>query len=482
MLKIWEKFDPNGENDSDLENFIKDSHPAIRDMTARANWYVQKILRGIECLNKEKREQAVEVSVNRSWKMLNYQGEDFVKHFCDDLILDEFWGIYISNNGSTEIDGKEISWLKWSGKSRFDWNEKDLKEDWDFLWEHNQDDRHYGSDELKDWIWDKKGGKLEENLMELLKQAQAIIPDELRKDIDARVKIVNEKVSEYASAWIQFEKEREKGGKHEGKSFMKLDTSGEAPDIEKYHFADDYWKDLDHLGIVKKKEDERKAKAYQKDLGNAILDVYEYGTANLKFKDHVAAQVLGFKTLENMKKGDFLGGDKEENYGITKDEYTDGDGEIWFTPEWGECKDITDIKDFFKHIAKKRKIKKASFWCRWVPKTDWHVGDIEVDEGPEKKEETEKALLETRPAPDSRSSFDMFDKHSYFQLKDGEVEEIVEKELLTEGNLSGREDDLAHAYARTNGKKTWKDSEGKTWDQDSWQRESQPWAFQEEEN
>ena len=130
------------------------------------------------------------------------------------------------------------------------------------------------------------------------------------------------------------------------------------PSINTFYFAEDLWKDLDHLGIVqrfKEKEEALKgSRRYNKDLGNVILKVDEYGNVKLNFKDDVAAQLEGWKTLEGMKDGWFLDGNTKRDYG---DKYED-DG-IWFTPEWGECKGISNIEDFGKGRSCPRD---RSFW------------------------------------------------------------------------------------------------------------------------
>ena len=212
----------------------------------------------------------------------------------------------------------------------------------------------------------------------------------------------------------------------------------------------------------------------KKDLGNAILYISDNQTARIVFNEYVSAQVKGYKTLEKMKKGYFLGGNQQEDYGYGSDFQYDkeADGHIFFTPEWGESKSITNIEDFLKHVAKKRKIDRGYFWCRWLKKSDWNFGDIE--------EVSKEKLLKERPSPDIFQKYNLQDKHSYLQLKDGELKEIYEKDLPIKGNLNGKEDDLTHAYAITAGKKEWEWCD-KKWTEDSWHRYRQPQDFEEEE-
>ena len=487
MLKIWEKWELNPDKrDLGLEHFIKDSHPAIREMRERVNGYVQSILYGIKLLDKEERKKLIEQEVNDSWKY-DHLEEDDKKHQTDRNICSTLWQIYVSNNGTIEVDGETIGFVKWSGKSKFDMDEKDLDADWDLIWEWNQEDQHYGSVELKDWIWNQKYFGLKQSLLPKIQLAQAIIPDELRKDIDARVKIVNEKVDDYASAWIQMEKKNKESG--DVKSFMKLDLAGEAPDIEKIYFADDLWKDLDHMGIVKRIEEEEEAlkasRRYKKDLGKVILEVSEYGNVQLNFKDDNACQICGWKTLKGMKDGYFVGGGTEYDFGKdnTKPWSEDEDGEIWFTPDWGECKGITEIEDFIKYIGKKRKIKEAFFWCRWLKEeSDNFPIEEEIDvKNPENTKESEEKLIKEHTIERYWARHSMYEKHSYFHLKGNDVEEIVDRDLPHKGILSGGDnEDLAFAYAISNGKKEW-EYEGKKWNEDSYLRDRNPEDYEEEE-
>ena len=95
----------------------------------------------------------------------------------------------------------------------------------------------------------------------------------------------------------------------------------------------------------------------KKDLGNAILYISHDQTARIVFNEHVSAQVKGYKTLEKMKKGFFLGGNQQEDYGYGSDFQYDkeADGHIFYTPEWGESKSLMHLEDFLKHIVKKEK-------------------------------------------------------------------------------------------------------------------------------
>ena len=463
MLKIWEKLElEKGEwswepksRDTGLQHFIKDAHPAIRDMRAMVDGYVLSVVRAIKYWDKEERKKLIEEAVIDSWKY-DHLEEDDKKKQTDREILCDLWQIYISNDGSMEVDGETISFVNWSGKSKLDMDEKDLDAHWDLIWEWNQDDQYYGSDELKDWIWNEQYFGLKRSLLPKIQLPQQIIPDGLRKDIDARVKIVNEKVADYASAWMQFEKEREKGGKYEGKSFMKLDLAGEAPDIEKIYFADDLWKDLDHKGLVKKFEKAEKAKkaAQKKKLHNALLDQWDEKQGTLTYKPYVAGRVEGYKTREDMKNAGFLGGEKEPAFGNNSRYDDDADGGIFFTPEWGESKGINEIEDFLKHIAKERKLKKAFFYVMWFAD----------DNGCFSCGNEETRIIRD---PSSMTRLSNHDKHSYFQWKDDELEEIVHRDFPKKGCLNGSEGEIARAIAISNGKKEWKWN-GETWTQKKW--------------
>ena len=106
-------------------------------------------------IEKEERKKLIEEAVIDSWKY-DHLEEDDKKKQTDREILCDLWQIYISNDGSMEVDGETISFVNWSGKSKLDMDEKDLDAHWDLIWQWNQDDQYYGSDELKDWIWNEQ--------------------------------------------------------------------------------------------------------------------------------------------------------------------------------------------------------------------------------------------------------------------------------------------------------------------------------------
>ena len=158
MLKIWDKWNPD-ECDIPLEHFIKDSHPAIREIRERVDGEVQSILLGIEYLNKEKRERFIEEYVFRSFQYEKYNGKKYCSKNVDETILRVLFGINFYGGSECiriENDDEREMMKNWSGKSHFDFDHKDLDTAWDEIWEWNQEDQHYGSNELKDWIWQQK--------------------------------------------------------------------------------------------------------------------------------------------------------------------------------------------------------------------------------------------------------------------------------------------------------------------------------------
>ena len=86
MLKIWEKWSPNG-NEKALDHFISDSHPAIREIKQRVSGIVQQILYGIEMVDKKKRERLVEELFFRSFQYEKYNGKEYCKKNVDEMIL-----------------------------------------------------------------------------------------------------------------------------------------------------------------------------------------------------------------------------------------------------------------------------------------------------------------------------------------------------------------------------------------------------------
>ena len=96
MLKIWESWDPNGNNEKELEWFIKDHHPAAIDIKRRVNQYIQQILHGVSLLNKEKRHEYIEGIVKRSWEYEDQNGAEYCRKVCDEDVLRNLYGIKIS--------------------------------------------------------------------------------------------------------------------------------------------------------------------------------------------------------------------------------------------------------------------------------------------------------------------------------------------------------------------------------------------------
>ena len=131
VFKIWEKWNPDGGNESELEGFISEYHPSVVQMTKKVNDLVQSIIYGIELMDTKKREKFIEDSVYRSWDMVDNFGEDFAKDFCDSLIRRTLWGIIIGDGGSSIINGEEIPDLYWKGESKFNMNVKDFLDDID---------------------------------------------------------------------------------------------------------------------------------------------------------------------------------------------------------------------------------------------------------------------------------------------------------------------------------------------------------------
>ncbi len=474
VLKIWEKWNPDGGSESELEGFISEYHPSVVQMTKKINDIVQSIIYGIELMNAKKREKFIEDSVYRSWDMVDNFGEDFAKDFCDSLIRRTLWGIIIGDGGSSIINGEEIPDLYWKGKSKFNMNVKDLDDEWDSLWDKDQDEQHWGSNQLKDWIWDRRYFGLKRELLGLIQQAQRIIPEAMQKEIKVRINSVNNGVDIYASQWEEY---------YNRDIDIDKMRSGDKkrPSINTFYFAEDLWKDLGNMGVVKRIKEEKESlkgsRRYNKDLGNVILEVDEYGSVQLNFKDDIAAQLEGWKTLEGMKDGWFLDGNTKRDYG---DKYED-DG-IWFTPEWGECKGISDIEDFIKEIGIQRKIKEAYFWCRWLKEeSDNFPITEEIDvENPDNTKESEEKLIKEHTIERYWARHSLYEKNSYFHLKDDEVEEIIDRDLPHKGCLTGG-GDTPRAYALSNNRKEW-EWDGKKWTEDSYLRYRNPKDHEDEED
>ena len=487
MLKIWESWDPNGNNEKELEWFIKDHHPAAIDIKRRVNQYIQQILHGVSLLNKEKRHEYIEGIVKRSWEYEDQNGAEYCRKVCDEDVLRNLYGIHVGGSDLLYLkddDADESGIVKgYYGNSSFFMTPEDLEKEWDKVWEWNRDEEFYGSDELKDWMWNQQFFGIKSDLFPNIATAQELIPNELKEEIEQKLKEINEVYIPLKSEWEVFEKSRDEGGKNYDLSRAELKEKGLYPEPVRYrYFAEEFWKDFEPKKVIEKFEKEKKEKRYKKDLGNAILDVDD-GCAYVFFKDNIATQLEGFETLENMKNGTFLGGQELCIYGEDDKYDDDATGYLFFTPEWGDCKEITKLEDYIIHICKKRKIKEGFFWARGIKPTNYFVGYIlEPDElyrsGEEEYYDSEEHLLEVKPEPKVRDTnrLHLLDTHRYFHLKNGSVKEIFDKDLPTKGLLNGNDEDLSHAYAATKGEKEWK-FDGMEWDEESYHRFRHPYDF-----
>lgn len=310
MLKIWDKWSPDGNNDTDLEMFIKENHPAAVEIREKVNRYVQDIIRGIKLLNPQKRKDFVEQIVKSSWEYENYNGAEYCRKSCDESILRYLFGIYVGGSHLIyEGYGNESGIVNgYYGNSSFFITPKDLEKEWDKLWEENQEDQYYGSDELKDWMWNQQYFGIKRDLFPDIEQVQEIIPDELREEIENKLKEVNEVLLPLKSKWQVFEKEQEEGGILFEKTWQEIENHELYPDesVKHRYFAEEFWKVYKPQKVVEKLKKEKEEKAYKKDLGNAILDVNENWVVNILFKDNIAAQLEGFASLEKLKNGYYM--------------------------------------------------------------------------------------------------------------------------------------------------------------------------------
>ncbi len=205
--------------------------------------------------------------------------------------------------------------------------------------------------------------------------------------------------------------------------------------------------DIDESSEAKKKQPRNEL------LNQWDLDQWDKEQGTLTYKPYVAGRVEGYKTREDMQNAHFLNNNTNSPAWGNEAPYDDdADGGIYFTPEWGECKYITGIEDFLKHIAQERKIKEAFFYVMWFPDKNgcFSCGN-----------------KETRTITRSMTRLSNYDKHSYFYLKDAEVEEIVHRDFPKKGCLNGSEGDIACSFAISNGKKEW-EWDGKTWTHKTW--------------
>ena len=132
--------------------------------------------------------------------------------------------------------------------------------------------------------------------------------------------------------------------------------------------------------------------------------IFKYATVkgdSLFFDKGDAAEVQIYETLKDLSNGYFRGGECE------------GVGSEDFTPEFGECKDITDIEVFLHKCAKEEGLSEVFFNVEWQRNSEWSIDPDTLELG---------VFIEGSP-----------NDNSYFHWKEGKLEQLLSDELLEVG-------------------------------------------------
>ena len=115
---------------------------------------------------------------------------------------------------------------------------------------------------------------------------------------------------------------------------------------------------------------------------------------SLFFDKGDAADVETYESLEDLSNGYFRGGECEAL------------GLEYFTPEFGECKEITDIKDFLHKCAKEEGLSEVFLHVEWQRDSEWSIDADTLELG---------VFIQGSPSD-----------NSYFHWKEGKLEEIYD--------------------------------------------------------
>lgn len=252
--KIWEKYDPNS-FDQDLDIFINQNHPSVIDLERRIHSIVRQILFGIQNQNSDRRKSFVEDTIYQSWSyFMKHDKLDFLfRECCDEYLCRRFYGI-------------EMGEENWTGKSTFEFDEKDLDELWNNIWEWSSEEGHWGSEDIKKLIWENEYG-LRRDCLSSIKEIQEMISPEMKAEIEERKRKTETCYKVFRPLREKFESDNEAGKMddwsvgqwREAKPVFRHDRDYSKQTWEVQYICEDIWGDLDHEAIYEKvrKEQEK---------------------------------------------------------------------------------------------------------------------------------------------------------------------------------------------------------------------------------
>ena len=145
-------------------------------------------------------------------------------------------------------------------------------------------------------------------------------------------------------------------------------------------------------------EEEEEEKEEKEDLNKKKFKYATLKGDSLFFDKGDAAEVQIYESLKDLSNGYFRGGECE------------GVGSEDFTPEFGECKDITEIEEFLQKCAAEEGLSEVFFNVEWQRNSEWSIDPDTLELG---------VFIEGSPSD-----------NSYFHWKAGKLEEIYSDDLL----------------------------------------------------
>lgn len=248
LSKIWKKFDPD-KNDSELKSFICYYHPSVIEIKRQIDQAEKRILVGIKNQDPNKRTSTIEDAIYRSWAYyMKHDGQDFLfRESCDGYLCRWVYGI-------------EIGEENWTGKSTFEFDEEDLDELWNNIWERNTEEGFWGEEEIKKMIWEDGYG-LRRNILRSIKDIQEMITPEMKKEIEKRKSKTDTCYEVFRPLREKFELDDEAGKmddwtsvqRREARPVFRHDRSDHIKTTWNVQYiCEDLWGGLDHEAIYEK--------------------------------------------------------------------------------------------------------------------------------------------------------------------------------------------------------------------------------------
>ena len=186
LKRIFWSFDDIEEWGYEEEGFLGRNHPSIIQFHKAVYGCVGWMTTITESLLDEKKfNENIRNPIWRGHSRLTLIDGD---KMLDSYIAGDIYGIKILNFMYWWQAASKDWETKWDGKSVFDYGEEEVKEMWEFCWRpaygQERKDTHYGSDRIKDHLWN------DENLLEesktIIQRIAAITPQSVLDEVGKR--------------------------------------------------------------------------------------------------------------------------------------------------------------------------------------------------------------------------------------------------------------------------------------------------------